>query len=130
MRGPVVKGRKPDLKIVPSVAVARVPAPPSHLSSVAKAEWKRVVPDLIARGLFTDPPLVENYCAAVAGAREAQKALKGKVMLNGKAHPAVRMHQQYLEIARRHAAELGLTPMGRQRTSGNAAKDDGDADWA
>jgi P27 family predicted phage terminase small subunit len=111
-----MRGVKPELRIVPTV-VSRVPAPPTHLSAVAKAEWRRVVPDLIARGLFTDPPLVENYCAAVAGAREAQKALKGKVMLNGKAHPAVRMHQQYLEIARRHAAELGLTPTGRQRTT-------------
>lgn len=109
-----MRGVKPNLKTVAAV-VLRVPAPPSHLSAVAKAEWKRVVPDLISRGLFTDPPMVENYCAAVAGAREAQKALKGKVMLNGKAHPAVRMHQQYLEIARRHAAELGLTPVARSR---------------
>lgn len=109
-----MRGVKPDLKIV-STTVSRIPAPPAHLSAAAKAEWKRVVPDLISRGLFTDPPLVENYCTAVAGAREAQKALKGKVMLGGKAHPAVRMHQQYLEIARRHAAELGLTPMARHR---------------
>jgi P27 family predicted phage terminase small subunit len=124
-----VRGVKPDLKIVPNT-VSRIPAPPKHLSAVAKAEWKRVVPDLIARGLFTDPPLVENYCAAVAGAREAQKALKGRVMLNGKAHPAVRMHQQYLEIARRHAAELGLTPIGRQRTATIPSIEGVDDDWA
>lgn len=122
-----MKGAKPQLKIVHS-AVTRVPAPPTHLSAVAKAEWRRVVPDLISRGLFTDPPMVENYCSAVAGAREAQKALKGKVMLNGKAHPAVRMHQQYLEIARRHASELGLTPIGRQRTSTAGQTDDGGED--
>ncbi len=121
-----MRGVKPHLVVDNVVAPKKVPAPPAHLSAVAKAEWKRVVPDLISRGLFIDPPFVENYCAAVAGAREAQKALKGKVMLNGKAHPAVRMHQQYLEIARRHAAELGLTPIGRHRMTGQKPTEDED----
>jgi P27 family predicted phage terminase small subunit len=124
-----MRGLKPKL-VISNEAVTRVPAPPSHLPAVAKAEWKRVVPDLIGRGIFTDPPLVESYCAAVAGAREAQKALKGRVMLGGKAHPAVRMHQQYLEIARRHAAELGLTPIARQRTSIGAKPEESGDEWA
>lgn len=123
------RGRKPELKLVPQVAVVRTPAPPTYLSQVAKAEWKRVVPDLIARGLFTDPPLVENYCNAVAGAREAAKASKGKVMLNGKAHPAVRMFQQYSEIARRHAAELGLSPVTRNKDPKPKGKGGNDA-WS
>lgn len=123
-----MRGVKPSLKIVPMVTVARVPAPPSHLSAVAKAEWKRVVPDLIARGLFTDPPLVENYCNAIAGAREAVKARRGKVLLDGKAHPAIRMETQYLNISRQYAAELGLTPTARNRRgiAGPQAKDDDD----
>ncbi|MFZ5690536.1 MAG: phage terminase small subunit P27 family [Pseudomonadota bacterium] len=125
-----MRGVKPRLVVSNPDTVSPVPAPPSHLPSAAKAEWKRVVPDLIARGIFTDPPLVENYCAAVAGAREAQKALKGRVMLGEKAHPAVRMHQQYLEIARRHAAELGLTPIARQRTAPIAKPDEADDEWA
>jgi P27 family predicted phage terminase small subunit len=112
-----MKGVKPHLVVV-NDTVTKPPAPPAGMSAVAKAEWRRVVPDLVQRGLFTDPPMVANYCNAIAGADEALKARRGKVMLNGKAHPAVRMQQQYLNISRQYAAELGLTPVGRQRNIG------------
>ncbi|MCO5129231.1 MAG: P27 family phage terminase small subunit [Xanthobacteraceae bacterium] len=110
-----MRGVKPKLVVV-NDTVTKAPSPPSGMSAAAKSEWKRVVPDLASRGLFTDPPMVENYCNAIAGAREAAKARRGKVMLGSKAHPAVRMEQQYLEISRRYAAEIGLTPMARSRT--------------
>lgn len=126
-----MRGVKPDLKVV-SVTSVRSPAPPAHLSAVAKAEWRRVVPDLIARGIFTDPPLVITYCAAIGYLREAERALKGKVMLAGKQHPAVRIHTQYAEIARRHASELGITPVSRGRAAlaGQGSGNQGDADAA
>lgn len=123
-----MKGVKPHLVVI-NDTVTKPPAPPAGMSAVAKAEWKRVVPDLVSRGLFTDPPMVANYCNAIAGADEALKARRGKVMLNGKAHPAVRMQQQYLNISRQYAAELGLTPVSRARPglSGGRTQEDADA---
>lgn len=127
-----MRGTKPRL-IVSNDAVTVTPEPPTWLSKDARAEWRRVAPDLVARGLLTDTDVaaLENYCCAIAGVRETARLIKRQGRMVGKKpHPAVRMQLQYLESSRRYAAELGLTPVARQRAGGGPAKEDLNDDWA
>lgn len=127
-----MKGAKPRL-VVSNDAPIAVPAPPTWLSVEGRREWKRVAPDLIGRGVVvkTDLAALEAYCAAVAGVRETARLItrQGR-MVGKKPHPAVRMQLQYLESSRRYAAELGLTPVARRRTSGPTAPEGSDDDWS
>lgn len=132
-----MRGTKPRL-VVSNEAIVSIPTAPAWLSKDAKAEWRRVVPDLIARKVLNDTDLgsLESYCAAVAGVRETARIItrQGRIVKSPagpKAHPAVRMQLQYLESARRYASELGLTPVSRQRAGSSDPGDDGgDDDWA
>lgn len=130
-----MRGLKPRL-VVSNEAIAEMPTPPPFLSKDGKAEWRRVVPDLIARKVLTDTDLgaLEAYCTAVAGVRETARIItrQGRIVKSPagpKAHPAVRMQLAYLESARRYAAELGLTPVSRQRAGGAPDAGDEDDDW-
>jgi P27 family predicted phage terminase small subunit len=128
-----VRGIKPRL-VVSNEAVTVIPKPPPWLSKDGCAEWRRVTPDLVARGILTDTDLASlaAYCAAIAGVCETARLIKRQGRMVGKrAHPAVRMQLQYLESARRYAAELGLTPVARQRAGGDKPSE-GDANdpWA
>ena len=112
-----------------------MPAAPAWLPKAGKDEWKKVAPDLMARGLLTDTDTtaLANYCVAVARVQECAKILIRGAMIKApdktpKAHPAVRMQHQYLETARRYAAELGLTPVSRQRTGPSPSNREGDDD--
>ena len=125
-----MRGLKPRL-VVSNEAVKAIPAPPVWLAKEAKNEWKRVAPDLVARGLLTDTDMasLENYCTAVAGVRDTARIItrQGR-MVAKKPHPAARMQLQYLESARRYAAEIGLTAVSRQRAGGiGKPKEGGDA---
>lgn len=131
-----MKGRKPTLKIVEgNSAPDMTPAPPDWLPPYAQQEWRRVAPDLFERGLIkeTDMAALEAYCAAIAGVRETAEILAKEPRVfsspaGPKPHPANRMQIQYLESARRYAAELGLTPVARHRSSqGATTPDDDDA---
>lgn len=132
-----MRGTKPRL-VVSNEAIVTIPAPPAWLSKDAKAEWRRVAPDLIARKVLneTDLGALESYCVAAAGIRETARIItrQGRIVnspAGPKPHPAVRMQLAYLESARRYAAELGLTPVARQRAGAGGAPDDGgDDEWA
>lgn len=128
-----MRGTKPRL-VVSNDAVADIPKPPVWLSKDGCTEWRRVTPDLVARGVLTDTDLASlaAYCAAVAGVCETMRLIKRQGRMVGKrAHPAVRMQLQYLESARRYAAELGLTPVARQRAAApSSPKGEEDDDWA
>ncbi|MBL8570947.1 MAG: phage terminase small subunit P27 family [Phreatobacter sp.] len=130
-----MRGLKPQL-VVSNEAIVQMPPPPSSLPKDGKTEWRRVVPDLIARKVLTDTDLgsLEAYCTAIAGVRETARLItrQGRIVKSPagpKAHPAVRMQLAYLESARRFAAELGLTPYARQRAAG-APPPGADDDWA
>lgn len=130
-----MRGVKPRL-VVSNEAIVDMPAPPPSLPKDGKMEWRRVVPDLVARKVLTDTDLgaLEAYCTAVAGVRETARIItrQGRIVkspVGPKAHPAVRMQLAYLESARRFAAELGLTPVSRQRAGGDKPAGDDDVDW-
>lgn len=128
-----MRGTKPRL-VVSNEAITKPPAPPTWLSKDARLEWHRVAPDLIARGVLaaTDMATLGSYCAAVAGVQETARIIKRQGrMIGKKSHPAVRMQLQYLESARRYAAELGLSPVARQRAGGTGKpKDEAGDDWS
>jgi P27 family predicted phage terminase small subunit len=116
-----VKGRKPELRPIEG-GLSGVPRPPEHLSPAAAEEWNRVAPDLVKRRILNETALttLAHYCMASAMAREADRSIAKHGLLidtpaGPKSNPAVRMQTQYLEIARRYAIELGITPSSRSR---------------
>ncbi len=140
-----MRGRKPtSIKTVPEDAITVAPRAPSWLSKDAKAEWKRVVPLLVDRGVLTNGDLgsLESYCVAVGTVCECQRALNkegmfqrdltktvtkdGKAIITDKGfkrHPAIGVMNTSMTIVRQYAAELGLTPVSRSRPNITDARD-------
>ncbi|MCO5131210.1 MAG: phage terminase small subunit P27 family [Xanthobacteraceae bacterium] len=127
-----MKGRKPNMKQA-GKALRAIRTAPKWLSVDAKAEWKRVLPDLVERRILTDADLgsLENYCVAIGQVREMERILQkeGHVYAadNGllKRHPAGVILSDAMTRARLLAAEMGLTPVSRSRP---AIGDDEDED--
>ncbi len=129
-----MKGRKAGVKAVAG-ALSKAPPPPKWLPEHGKAEWRRVVPQLVADRKIADHELgtVEAYCLAVANMRQAEAmvAKDGPTYTSRtgelKRHPATTLVKEAVEASRRLAAELGLTPASRGKNSGGAIVND-DAD--
>ena len=109
-------------------ALIKAPPVPSWLAPHAKAEWRRVMPQLIARAIITRADLagVENYCIAVGTVRQiaegfAQAGGVIDVRLFG-------VQNRAIGTARQLAAEYGLTPTSRARigSAAPATPDDDD----
>jgi P27 family predicted phage terminase small subunit len=122
---------------------AGVPGMPSWLSAEAKAEWRRVVPELHRIGVLVvlDRAALAAYCQAFAEFVEATRRLekeghiidspitsRKRVTVDGKAewetvvigyrkvpHPAVRLQRSAMTICRQYLAEFGLSPLSRPR---------------
>lgn len=108
------RGRKPQL-IQDADALTKAPPAPAWLSTHGKAEWKRIMPQLISRRIITRADLagVENYCAAAGVCRqiEEQRAAAGGVIdvkLFG-------VWDRAAKTARQLSAEFGLSPTSRAR---------------
>jgi P27 family predicted phage terminase small subunit len=108
-----MRGRKPELAGDPTTVVSIVP-PPAWLSKHAKAEWRRVMPELAKRRILTRADLgsLESYCVATGRIRDIEKLLR-----DGIDPKLFRMQDQAIKTARQLAAELGLTPVSRSRPS-------------
>lgn len=116
-----MRGRKPTIT-GDSGSVCSISSPPSWLSRHAKAEWRRVMPDLSKRRILTNADFgsLENYCIAIGQVREMEHLItKGghvvETARGPRAHPAVRIQSDAMTRARLLAAELGLTPVSRSR---------------
>lgn len=106
-----MRGRKPELTSDPA-AMDKIIPPPSWLSKFAKAEWRRVMPDLVKRRILTTPDLgsLESYCLAHSRIRELEK------LIHASFDPKlIRAQDAAIKTARQLAAELGLTPVSRNR---------------
>lgn len=118
------RGVKPPLT-ADSEALSKAPPVPKHLSRHAKAEWKRIMPQLIGRRIITKADLagVENYCAAVGAARTIADTMTAggipDLKLGG-------LQIRYMQTARQLAAEYGLTPTSRARIGVAQSNDDDD----
>jgi P27 family predicted phage terminase small subunit len=110
----MVKGCKPKaIKTSSKGALSRAPVAPAWFSPAARAEWKRVVPTLIERGIITvtDLALVEAFCVASGRIKELQALIQAEPM--EKAYH--RLQNQAMQTARQIAAEIGATPVSRSR---------------
>lgn len=108
-----MKGRKPAL-VIDAEAIEGIIPPTSWLSKHAKAEWRRVMPELAKRKILTTADLgsLEGYCVATGKVRELEI-----LMRSGFDAKLFRMQDQAIKTARQFAAELGLTPVSRSRPS-------------
>lgn len=125
MSATALRGVKPALAS-DAEALTKAPPAPAYLSAQAKAEWKRIMPQLIARRIITRADLagVEAYCTAAGTVRqiEEQRAAGGPIDLK-----LAGLQIRYMQAARQLASEYGLTPTSRARI-GSAAPDDDDDD--
>lgn len=118
-----MKGRKPEL-CSDSFALQIAESPPAWLSKHAKAEWRNVMPALIERRILTRADLgsLASYCVAMGRVREIELQLRAgfDLKLN-------RAQDAAMKTARQLAAELGLTPVSRNRPAvrdNDTAEDD------
>jgi P27 family predicted phage terminase small subunit len=119
-----VRGRKPELTR-DSCGIERNLAPPAWLSKFAKAEWRRVMPELVKRRILTTADLgsLESYCLAHSRIRELEK------LIHASFDPKlIRAQDAAIKTARQLAAELGLTPVSRSRPSVRDNDNDSDHD--
>ncbi|MDI5926462.1 phage terminase small subunit P27 family [Rhizobium ruizarguesonis] len=129
----MARGRKAAVTALDGALSAAPPAP-KWLPPHAKAEWRRVVPQLVIDRKIAAHELgtVEAYCLAVANMRTAEAivAKDGPTYVSPtgelKRHPATTLVKEAVEASRRLAAELGLTPASRTKNKGGAAGNDDD----
>lgn len=115
-----MRGRKPSQIAADAGALTAVPSAPSWLSKDAKAEWRRVMPDLVRRRVVTTSDLgsVENYCTVNGRIRELDRAFQ-----SGDIDPKLlRLQAMLVQTARQLATELGLTPVSRSKPQAVAAE--------
>ena len=99
---------------------------PSWLSDEAKAEWRRVAPELHRRGLLTllDRTALALYCQAYAQWREAEQVLAERGMTyvtntgNMRQRPEVAIAASAHRAAKAMALEFGMTPGSRGKVDG------------
>ena len=119
-----LRGVKPAL--TPDTdALTKAPSAPKRMNDFARAEWKRVMPELIARRIITRGNLagVENYCTAIGRANQIDDLMATMPVPDLKLGG---LQIRYMQTARQLAAEYGLTPTSRARIGGNVPDDDDD----
>jgi P27 family predicted phage terminase small subunit len=121
-------GHRPLNKNEPQFDPA-LPSAPEFLTDAAKAEWKRVAPQLFASRVLTeaDRSALAGYCQAYADWVHAREMLdggftiiteKGNVIQSPWVGIANKALGNYLKIA----AEFGMTPSSRSALSAIAPK--------
>jgi P27 family predicted phage terminase small subunit len=121
----VVPQSQPVAQSEQPVEVEKVECPP-ELGPVAREEWDRVAPLLMAAGRLKplDRAPLAIYCAAYASWLEASIALQtyGTVMKSPSGFPMqspyVSIATKYADIMTRVASEFGFTPASRRRFPG------------
>jgi P27 family predicted phage terminase small subunit len=97
----------------------RAPGCPSWLRPEAKAEWRRVVPELDRVGMLArvDRAALTAYCVCWALMVEADRDVQehGVVLEEGKRNPSLLTAKDMATQVRLFAAEFGLTPSSRAR---------------
>jgi len=92
--------------------------PPAHLTDEARAIWARIVGSM-PPGLYTvaDEPALAAFCGAVALHRQAGRELAadGRLLVDGKANPLLRVMAELLRTMATLSGRLGLSPADRTR---------------
>jgi P27 family predicted phage terminase small subunit len=100
-----------------------IPVCPDHLDTIARAEWDRITPELLALGILTriDRAALSAYCSAWSRWVEAENNLRktGTLIKTPSGYP---IQNPYLGIAntaidmmRKFLTEFGMTPSSRSR---------------
>lgn len=99
-----------------------VPLRPKWLDKEARAEWDRVVPQLVELKVLTglDGGALERYCVAHSNWVKAQRDVQKhgpvvKTPFGPQKNPAIKLAQEERAAARLLAGELGLSPSARSR---------------
>jgi P27 family predicted phage terminase small subunit len=105
--------------------LTKAPPAPKRLTDEARAEWKRIMPRLIADRIITRADLagVENYCTVIGVVNRIAD------LMNSMPIPDLKLgglQIRYMQTARQLAAEYGLSPVSRARVGSNAANNDDD----
>jgi P27 family predicted phage terminase small subunit len=116
------------------------PAMPEHLSRVAKAAWRRLVPILLSMKVLTiaDGDALAGYCTSIEQWILASAAIAKYGILiaeldeltgtgSVKTNPAVRVRSDALRHMRSFESEFGLTPASRAKLQIHADDDAPDA---
>lgn len=110
------------------------PNPPTWISAEARAEWRRVVPELDRLGVLAtiDRAILTTYCTAWAKFVEAEASLKikparGTATKDGlvvkdrdgdlRKHPGWQIYREAATLVAQLAKELYLTPVARLRVT-------------
>lgn len=107
--------------------LTKAPPVPKRFNEYARAEWKRIMPQLIARRSITKADLagVENYCLAIGAANQIADSMATMVLPDLKLGG---LQIRYMQTAQRLAAEYGMTPTSRMRVGAAGTNDDDDED--
>jgi P27 family predicted phage terminase small subunit len=121
----------------PNFVLDENPNPPDHFTEQAKAEWRRIYPELSEKKVLTrvGRTTFEGYCVAYGFWR----FINDRLMLskthiiktpNGhlQQHPYSTMAKQWMMIFKTMASELGITPASSCRINGADPADDQDAE--
>lgn len=114
----------------PKYAV-EAPKPPKSLSAAARAEWNRIVPELVKQRLVAvvDLAVLASYCTLYGMTEQIRIQMRKKgfelvvpepVGENGiklREHPLVKLQRQVTAQMRGYLVELGFTPASRARVS-------------
>jgi P27 family predicted phage terminase small subunit len=119
---PPVAKQTPVVESEQTAQVEKVECPP-ELGAIAREEWDRVAPHLVAAGRLKplDRSSLAVYCAAYATWLEASIALQtyGTVMKSPNGYPMqspyVLIATKYADIMTRISSEFGFTPASRGR---------------
>lgn len=104
--------------------LTKAPPVPAVLNADARAEWKRVMPRLIADRIITKADLggIVDFCIARGRVVEIERMFAA----GGLDAKLFGIQNRAMQTARQLAAEYGLTPTSRARVG--AGRDDDDAD--
>lgn len=119
-----LRGVKPALSASPD-ALSKAPRAPDWFSPYALAEWKRIMPGLIAARILTKGDLagIETYCAMIGTVREIET---NRALNSQDIDPKLfGVQNRAAQTARQLASEYGLSPTSRARL-GTAKADDDD----
>lgn len=120
------RGIKPQLA-EDREALAKAPPAPAYLSTHAKAEWRRIMPQLIGRRIITAADLggLAHYCTAAGICRQLAEQQAAADQIDSKLFG---VWNRAAQTARQLAAEFGLSPTSRQRIGAVALDYDADDD--
>lgn len=117
-RGTYRADRAAPNEIEPALGAPRMPA---WLDKTARAEWRRVVPQLEETCVLTrvDGSTLEAYCSNYSAAVRLQQLADDEPLIDGlhgkKENPAASAARKHWQLVRQFAAELGLSPAARTR---------------